>query len=443
MHDLLDEYCDEEDELDYSLINVSLNSRPLKEITEIINDNKEQENISDLFLKTNLSSQLDKTKEYNLKYIPAEILLSITFVYFDDADIRSLRNIGDEDINSSTKECSIGMKILVTEGWLNKSKVFVIKPEGYVKDCKDISNNPDSKYSLFGPSFDTDSFLDYDRFLDYSFGDYYYEDDPCYELCTSCYDPHVSCTLSCCDDTPVYNDTRYGGIISGRMIMGGGNTAYEYKMGIDMWINVYREEDRYNKKPKGCILDNKYLVCVGGDSGRKVSIMGFSLFESSDIFDLPSSITSEMNDMNSSFSFLKKYQCSTRFPLQYITDHTITGISRNSLAVVGGSQGSHLFGYEYRPQVLNQVYLGTLDENENDIKWEMVERMKKARRLHVSFVISNYLFVAGGIDKYGKTLSSSERYDIENIRWEVPPFLFLILCHKHLQYLVLTNHLQS
>lgn len=82
--------------------------------------------------------------------------------------------------------------------------------------------------------------------------------------------------------------------------------------------------------------------------------------------------------------------------------------SESTFILCGGGNPNDL-------KIFNHVFLGEV-ENE-DVKWKPLKKMSKGRVDHISFLMNENLYVAGGHDGQRKILKDCEMYDLKEGNW--------------------------
>ena len=63
------------------------------------------------------------------------------------------------------------------------------------------------------------------------------------------------------------------------------------------------------------------------------------------------------------------------------------------------------------------LFIGELTDNKSNVTWVQQESLNKAREYHITFKMKTSVFVAGGVDKDYKPLSSCERFSLNKSKW--------------------------
>ena len=81
----------------------------------------------------------------------------------------------------------------------------------------------------------------------------------------------------------------------------------------------------------------------------------------------------------------------------------MTKVSESTFILCGGLNRNDF-------KVFNHVFLGEIAND--DVKWKQLKKLSKERVDHVSFLVNENLYVAGGEDGQGMLLKDCERYKI-------------------------------
>lgn len=125
----------------------------------------------------------------------------------------------------------------------------------------------------------------------------------------------------------------------------------------------------------------------------------------------------ELLKLNDADSCLSKI-CSTPLPLKASYAYSLTSIDGEEVILAGGR---YSFGTDF--PVLPSVYEGFLNENKDDVQWNQLQDLKRARFSHAAFYLKNKLYIVGGRITYRNWLDCCEVYDVKKKTWSDGPSL--------------------
>ena len=126
----------------------------------------------------------------------------------------------------------------------------------------------------------------------------------------------------------------------------------------------------------------------------------------------------ELIDLNTKNNRLSSSIFIQSRPVQNTTNYSLTSFKDDKVILAGGRKCN----FQEATCVLAAAYLGSLNDNEDDLIWSKLPNFSKARYCHTSFNLNNKFYIIGGLDLLG-WIDSMEIYDADTEMWSNGPNL--------------------
>ena len=234
------------------------------------------------------------------------------------------------------------------------------------------------------------------------------------------------------------------GYINGRLIVNKSKFLNEYTYINSSWkllSSQYAIRCFSRRQSANCELSKSTIMITGGLWHEKcVSLVHINSDNKINCSDLNGSdsyhYTSKYAVINNGANITK---CRTRLPVE-MCKHSITQISTGTVIAIGGW---------LRGGISSRVFMGKLNDNENDVYWIELTPLEYGSSSHIAFTMRNKLIVAGGWGPNFTRFDNSYIFSIEENTWSPGPKLpfplsnGLAIVHKSEQFAVIFGGLTN
>ena len=206
----------------------------------------------------------------------------------------------------------------------------------------------------------------------------------------------------------------FGGICDGEFITGGSDGIFIYDKNQDNWVKISGLDSIRDSTSSYCMIGNNKMLLTGGSfayGNLHASQRSGICAPAAEVIELHTQYSRNSNNLDLNKSHLVSRICYTRLPVPLI-NHSVTQVAKHKIIVVGGI--IHGNG-----NATNRVFAGEFSiDDAQSIQWKELEPLEIPRYGHLSFRLGSFLYVAGGVGRNEKLISSCEVYNINENKWQ-------------------------
>ena len=232
-----------------------------------------------------------------------------------------------------------------------------------------------------------------------------------------------------------FDETVFAANLNSKMIIGIGKDIFKHDIREKSWKSVQNYKNAYCERTHAvaCEIHGAVLVCGGTNKPYGLELIAWNRPNScrSDESHISNKLHKTHEELKECLTPVLGPQtyCTTRLPISLFFGHTVTRIGKRTVLVVGGANeleadngwGNAWDGSdELKGTESNRAFRGTLNDSQDDLIWEEVDRMKHIRLNHIAFKMKQSVYVIGG-----SSSQECERYDLKEQKWfesyHIPP----------------------